>query len=188
MLDEEYDPQQIADYGVRAQPALAAAMRPQLKLAQAGLAAAVLAVVASAVALFTFPSFNDDGTGRRWAVAALVTSVVMLAICAVQYLAWVRAMAEWRGERDYDLTSWIRASWILHLVSYAVVVLGLWACIAASIAAGTTATAASLLAVALLFLIGAQVLGGVQYLRVSGPSGTIPSHLRRLAAEIERRR
>jgi hypothetical protein len=76
----------------------------------------------------------------------------------------------------------------LHLVSYAVLIFGLWACIAGSIAAGTTATAASLLAVALLFLIAAQVLGGVQYLRVSGPSGTIPSHLRRLAAEIERRR
>lgn len=184
VLDEEYDPQQIPGYGLRAQPALAARMEPQLRLTQAGNVVAGLAIVAGIAAYYTFPGFSGSG----WAVAALASSVVMLVVCSVQHLAWTRAMAEWRGERDYDLDRWTRVSWVLHLVSYVVVVFGLWASIAGSLAAGTGTAAASWLAVALLFLVVAQVLAGVQYLRISGPSGTIPSHLRRLAAAVQRRR
>lgn len=188
MLDEEYQPQQIPDYGLRAQPALVARMAPQVKLTQAGVAAAVLAVALSAAALFTFPQFSGTSTGRGWAVAALVASIVMLLLCGYQLFAWLRAMAEWRGEQDHDLEALVRGSWIVHLVSYAVVLAALWACIAGSVAAGTTGTAAGLLAFALLCVVLAQVLAGVQYLRISGPSGTIPAHLRRLRAGIQRQR
>ena len=37
----------------------------------------------------------------------------------------------------------------------------------------------------LFFVIGAEVLAGVQFLRPGGPPGTLPAHLRRL---IERSR
>ena len=180
MLDEEYQPQQLPDYGARAQPALVARMTPQLRLTQAGNVVAVLAIAASIGAIATFPDYTGTSTGSGWAVASLITSLVLLGICTFQHMAWLRAMAEWRGERDYDLASLTRVSWILHIVSYAVVLFGLYATIAGSIAAGTTATAASLLAFALLFMVVAQVLAGVQYLRISGPPGTIPAHLRRL--------
>ena len=46
-------------------------------------------------------------------------------------------------------------------------------------------TPPALLALALLFVLAAQVLAGVQYLRASGPPGTLPAHMRRL---IERSR
>jgi hypothetical protein len=37
------------------------------------------------------------------------------------------------------------------------------------------------LAVTLLFVFAAQVLAGVQFLRPSGPPGTLPAHIRRLS-------
>ena len=186
--DEGYGPQQIPDYGLRAQPALVERMAPQQRLTQLGTGSAAVAVVLAVAAVLTYPDFTGTAPGSGWAVTAAVAAVVLLALCAVQLVAWRRALAEWRGERDYDLSRLARVSFVVHLVSYAAVLVGLWAAIAGSVAAGTTSTAATLLGVALLFLVLGQVLAGVQYLRIEGPSGTIPGHLRRLAAEIKRRR
>lgn len=188
MLDEEYQPGDVGDYGARAQPALVASLSPQLRMTQVGNIAAVLASVAAVGAIATFPNFAGGPTGSGWAVGAFLASIVLLVICTYQHVAWRRAMAEWRGDRDYDLASLTRISWVLHLVSYAPVLFGLWASIAGSVAAGPTARASALLAVALLLMVIAQVLAGVQYLRVSGPSGTIPAHLRRLSEAIQLRR
>ncbi|MBA3529502.1 MAG: hypothetical protein H0T91_09385 [Propionibacteriaceae bacterium] len=181
MLDEEYEPKQIAHYGARAQPALVARMRPQLRMTQLGNLVAVLAIATSVGAIYTFPDFTGSRSGSGWAVAALVSSIVLLLICTFQHVAWLRAMAEWKGERDIDLRPLTRVSWVVHLASYAVVLIGLWACIAGSVAAGMSATAAGLLGLTLVFMLAAQILAGVQYLRVSGPPGTIPAHMRRLA-------
>ncbi len=180
MRDEEYQPEQIAAYGARAQPALVARMTPHLRMTQLGNLVAVLAVVASIGAVLTFPDFKGQATGSGWALTALVTSLVLWAICTFQHLAWRRAMADWKGDADTDLRQLTRVSWVLHLVSYVVVLVGLWACLAGSVAAGLSANAALLLGLALAFMIAAQVLAGVQYLRVSGPPGTIPAHIRRL--------
>ena len=65
---------------------------------------------------------------------------------------------------------------------------GLLACMAASADAGWTATAAILLAMTLVLLLAAQVLAGVQYLRPSGPPGTVPTHMRRMMERQSRRR
>jgi hypothetical protein len=51
---------------------------------------------------------------------------------------------------------------------------------AASAAAGWSAASAGLLAVAFILVLAAQVLAGVQFLRPSGPPGTLPAHMRRL--------
>jgi hypothetical protein len=178
MPDEGFDPQ----------PEVAARMAPQLRLTQAGNGVAVLALVFSLAAVFTFPDVFASQNGKAWAISALVASAVMLAICTFQHLAWLRAMAIWNGGRIDDLRPWRRVSLALHLLSYPVVLFGLWAGISGSVAAGTSATAAALLAFALLFLLLAQVLAGVQYLRTDGPPGTIPAYLRRLSEEIQRRR
>jgi hypothetical protein len=53
--------------------------------------------------------------------------------------------------------------------------------------AGLTATAAALLAITLLLIILGQVFAGVQYLRSSGPPGTLPAHMRRLIQRSHRR-
>jgi len=187
MRDEEYQPEQIGAYGATAQPAIAARMTPHLRMTLAGTVCAVIGAVAAVGALATFPNFSSSHTGATWAVVALVCAVLMLAISLVQVLAWRRAMASWRGVRVQDLHAEARVSWIAHLVSYAVVLVALWACIAGSEGAGWTTTAGVLLAITLVMVVAGQVLAGVQYLRSSGPPGTLPAHMRRLV-ELSKRR
>jgi hypothetical protein len=187
MRDEPYQPDQIGAYGATEQPAIAARMTPHLRLIMAGAICSLLGVLTAIGALATFPAFSANDTGSGWAVVALITAVAMLAVCVIQVLVWRRAMASWRGIRVQDLHGEARLSWIAHLVSYAIVLVALWACIAGSVEAGLTATAAVLLAITLLLIIGGQVLAGVQYLRPSGPPGTLPAHMRRLI-ELNQRR
>ncbi len=187
MRDEEYSSKQIAAYGATAQPAIAARMTPHLRMTLIGSVCAALAVAASLMAVLTVPRFNDRNTGPTWAVVALIMAVLMLAICISQVLVWRRAMASWRGVRIQDLRGEARLSWIVHLISYAVVLVGMWACIAGAADIGWSATAGLLLTATMLLLIAGQVLAGVQYLRPSGPPGTIPAHMRRLVRRAERR-
>lgn len=184
MRDEEYEPDQIAAYGQAGQPAVAARMRPHLRMTQVGNAVAVLAVVSAIVAVATFPDFSGVDTGQGWAVLALVTSVLMLLICTFQHLAWLRAMAVWSGRRQENLDAVMRVSTILHALSYVVVIAGLWGCIAGSGRIGWTATSAVLLALTIVFMLAAQVLAAVQYLRYAGPPGTVPAHMRNLIRRV----
>ena len=188
MRDAEYRAEQIAAYGSTEQPAIAARMRTHLRLTQVGVACGAVAVVLGAAALAMFPSFTGGSEGRGWAVAALVAAIVMLAICVLQLFVWRIAMASWRGVRPEDLHTEARLSWIAHLVSYPVALVGLLAGMAGSAAAGWTATSAVLLAFTLLFTLAAQALAGVQFLRPSGPPGTLPAHMRRLIARAQPRR
>jgi len=187
MRDQGYSSEQIAAYGATAQPAIAARMIPHLRMTVIGLACAAVSVVTSLAAVLTFPQFSARNTGEVWAAIALITAGLMFAICAVQALVWRRAMASWRGIRIQDLRGEARLSWIIHLISYPVVLLGMWACIAGAADAGWATTAGLLLTVTMLLIIAGQVLAGVQYLRPSGPPGTIPAHMRRLVRRGERR-
>jgi len=187
MSEVEYSAGEISAYGSTEQPAIAARMAPHLRLVTAGLACAVAAVGLAVAALATFPSFTGRPEGRGWAVTALGAAVAMLAACAIQVGVWRRAMASWRGVRPEDLHTEARLSWITHLASYAIALVGLIACMAGSAEAGWTAAAATLLALALLAILAAQVLAGVQFLRPSGPPGTLPAHMRRLIARAQPR-
>jgi hypothetical protein len=152
-------------------------------MTQVGTGLAVLAVLAAVAALLTFPRFTTaSASGIAWSVLLLVCCVLMLGICVVQLAAWRQAMAWWGGRREVGPAKLAPVSWWLHVTSYVVAVVALWAAMAGSAAAGWSATAADLLAVALLLLLGAQILGAVQYVRASGPPGTIPTHMRRLLA------
>jgi hypothetical protein len=180
MSEDENPARLIAAYGATAQPAIAARMAPHLRLTQIGAACAGLAVVAAAVALAQFPSFAGAGAGHSWAIGALVSAALMLAICLIQVAVWRRAMASWSGRRPHDLHGEARLSWIVHLLSYVVALAALFTCMEGSDAAGWVTASAGLLAITLLFVIAAQVLAGVQFLRPSGPPGTLPAHIRRL--------
>lgn len=172
----------VPAYGSSEQPAIADRMTPYLKLTYVGAAAAALAVVAAVIGLVGFPSFASSGTGEGWAVALLVAAVVMLAICLGQVVLWRRAYAAWRGRVTTDLRSESRLSWVLHLLSYAAVLVALLSGIAASAATGFTTAPAVELTLAMALVVLAQVLAGVQFVRPDGPPGTIPAHLRRLAS------
>ena len=116
MHDADYEPEQIAAYGATEQPAIAARMAPHLRMTVIGTVCALLAVIAGAAAIALFPSFSADDPGVGWAIAALVASVLMLAVCVIQVVVWRRAMASWRGQRIQDLQGEARLSWIAHLV------------------------------------------------------------------------
>jgi hypothetical protein len=180
-MSEYEDPSRpIVAYGATAQPAIAARMAPHLRLTQIGAVCAGLAVVAAVVAVALFPSFAGAGAGRSWAIGALVSAALMLIICVVQVLVWRRALASWSGRRIHDLHGEARLSWIVHLVSYAVALAALFTCMEGSAGAGWVTASAVLLTVTLFLVIAAQVLAGVQFLRPSGPPGTLPAHIRRL--------
>jgi hypothetical protein len=171
-----------------AHPDLVRRLTPQLRLTQAGLVTAVLALATGVAALASLPDLAASPSGSGWALATTSAAVVMLMICAFQHLAWRRALAEWAGTTESDLGTVRRSSWVAHLVSYVVVLFGLWSGIAGSIAAGPSTRAAALLAFTLLFLLAAQALAGVNVVRTEGDPGTVPGHLRRLNARIQRLR
>lgn len=188
MRDARYSPDQIGAYGATVQPAVAARMTPHLRMTEVGAAAALLAVVLAVVAVIRFPSFaGTGGTGIAWAVTALVGALLILAVCVIQVAVWLRAMASWRGRRVQDLHGEARLSWVAHLASYPAVLVALLGSIAGSIYATSTATSSVLLGLSLFFVLVAQVLAGVQYLRPSGPPGTLPAHMRRLVERSRQR-
>lgn len=180
MSDDDGPSRQIAAYGATAQPAIAARMTPHLRLTLIGTACAVLGVVAAAGAVAMFPSFAGAGPGLAWAVGALISAALMLIICVIQVVVWRRAMASWIGKHLHDLHREKRLSWIVHLASYAVALAALFTSMAGSAAAGWSSASAVLLAVTLFLVFAAQLLAGVQFLRTSGPPGTLPAHIRRL--------
>jgi hypothetical protein len=187
-MSDEVDPaRQVAAYGNTAQPAIAARMAPHQRLIMIGTACAAVAVIAAAVAVVEYPSFAGADPGLAWADAALVSAVLMLAICVIQVIVWRRAMASWSGHHAQDLHGEKQLSWIAHLMSYVVALVALFTTMEGSAVAGWLSISAGLLAVSLVFVLAAQVLAGVQFLRSSGPPGTIPAHIRRLK-ELSRNR
>jgi hypothetical protein len=187
MRDVEYQPDEIGAYGATAQPAIAGRMAPHLRMVQIGAISAVAGVICAVIALIRFPSFDDQSSGVGWAVTALVAGVAVLVGAVIQVAVWQRAMSSWRGERIQDLHGEARLSWITHLLSYPVTLVALLACIAGSAYATWSATSATLLALELLFVLVAQMLAGVQYLRPSGPPGTLPAHIRRVVRRSQQR-
>lgn len=174
--------------GVSAQPGVAARMISQLRLTEAGVAAALVAAVCSVLAVIGFPSFSaSEASGLAWAVVALVGSGTLLVICVIQVVVWRRAMASWRGRRPQDLHGAARLSWIAHLASYPAVLLTLFGSIGGIAYASWATLAAVLLGVSLISALPAQVLAGVQYLRTDGPPGTLPAHVRRLIERSSQR-
>jgi hypothetical protein len=181
MSPDEDLSRQVAAYGATAQPAIAARMAPQLRLIKIGTVCGLVAVIAAVAGVVVFPRFAGAGPGLAWAVGALVSAGLMLVICVIQVAVWRRAMASWLGKRVQDLQGERQLSWIAHLTSYAAALAALFTCMGGSAAAGWSSASAVLLAVTLLFVLAAQVLAGVQFLRPSGPPGTLPAHIRRLS-------
>lgn len=165
---------------------LVAGAQRHAMLVAVGSILATLAIILALLALSATSRGVATTTATPWIIALLVTAAVMGALCVVQQRLWLRAWNVWRV--DASATAGQRLSWIVHVVSYPVVVFGIFAGIAASHDVGFAGAVANWSTLALVPLIGSQVVGAVQYVRKDGPSGTIPTHVRRLAARIERSR
>lgn len=184
---EPYRPEEVGQYGDQPRPEVATRMAPQLRLVQAGAGAALLALLCAVVAAVRFPAFSAQDTGVGWAVGAALAAAAMLAVAVIQLLVWRRALASWRGEHAEDLRTEVRLSWWAHVASYPVAVVALVLALTGGAEAGWTAVSASLLVLTLVLVLVAQLLAGVQYLRLDGPPGTLPAHLRRMAARARSR-
>lgn len=147
---------------------------------------ATLAIILALLALTAASRGVTTTTAVPWIITLLVCAAAMGALCVVQQRLWLRAWNVWRADPSARVAE--RFSWVVHVVSYPVVVVGIFAGIAASHDVGFAGTVANWSTLALVPLIGAQVLGAVQHVRRDGPSGTVPTHVRRLAARIERSR
>lgn len=188
MRDEAYRREQIPAYGAEAQPALAERMRPLLRMSQIGNALAVLAVLAALAAVLTYEDFSGESIGRAWTVVAFVASLLLLGICTFQHVSWQRAMAVWHGEGTADLTQLSSRSFAAQIASYVVVALALGASVTSIVIASWLATSSILLMISLLFMLAAQVLAGVQYVRASGPPGALPAHMHKAIESQQARR
>ena len=147
---------------------------------------ATLAIILALLALTASTRGVATTTAVPWIITLLACAGVMGGLCVVQQRLWLRAWNLWRVDPSASVAE--RFSRVVHVVSYPVVVVGIFAGIAASHDVGFAGAVANWSTLALVPLIGAQVLGAVQYVRKSGPSGTIPTHVRHLAARIERSR
>jgi hypothetical protein len=166
---------------------LVAGAQRNAMLVAVGSVLATLSIILALLALTAASGGVTTTTAVRWIIALLVCGGLLGVVCVVQQRLWLRAWNLWRADPTAPAPA-ERLSWILHVVSYPVVVAGIFAGIAASHDVGFAGSVANWSTLALLPLIGAQVLGAVQHVRREGPSGTIPTHVRRLAARVERSR
>lgn len=181
MRDEEYRSDQIPQYGLRAQPHLAELGRNTFTIVLAGTAIAFLSVIAALIGVAAYPSLVGD-VGRDQVRYALWCALLMLLITGYQAVAWRAAWIEWSGKRDFTLNAFALVSYIVHFASYVVVLVGMWFAFSAMAIAGVATTSFWLLAVAVIALVAAQIIGATEYLRKSGPAGTLPGHMRALIA------
>jgi hypothetical protein len=147
---------------------------------------ATLSIILALLALTAASRGVTSTTAVPWIITLLVCAGITGGLCVIQQRLWLRAWNLWRVDPSAMIAQ--RFSWVVHLVSYPVVVVGIFAGIAASHDVGFAGAVSNWATLALVPLIGAQVLGAVQNLRKEGPSGTIPTHVRQLAARIERSR
>lgn len=178
MRDEQYASEDLPSYGAHEQPAIVSRSRRHLHKTLLGTVVAALGMAFAATALVTYPDIDGVHQGRGWTQAMLWCSAAMLVVCLWQHLSWVRATAVWHGRRTSDLVAVVAVSWILQLVSYAISLIALVVCVIALFEVGRFATTAVFLVLALIALLAAQVLAGVQYVRAEGPPGTVPAHLK----------
>jgi hypothetical protein len=147
---------------------------------------ATLAVILSLLAVTAASRGVTTTSALPWIITLLVCAGVLGILCVAQQRLWLRAWNVWRVDPAARVGE--RFSWVVHVVSYPVVVLGIFAGIAASHDVGFAGPVANWSTLALVPLIGAQVVGAVRHVSTAGPPGTVPTHVRRLAARIERSR
>lgn len=155
--------------------------RRQRLLTLVGAVLALVALVCAVVGLADLPAGSGaDGA----AITAVVGCAVLLAACAVLGWAWT-AQINSRRAGSGGGRSVLTVALVAHLSSYAAVLVTMYVTLEGSALAGWASRSGTLLGIAFLLAIAAQVVGGTQMLRRSGPPGTVPTYLRKLNAKVQ---
>lgn len=178
MRDQDYTADDLPRYGVHEQPALVSRTHRQLRTTLLGVLVAAVGLVAALLALLLYPDIDGEHAGRGWILGLVGCAAVMVILALWQHLSWRRASEVWHGDRDDDLGVVVAVSWILHLVSYAVVVLAVVVAVVGLVELGRYATSAFFAVLTLVALVGGQALGAAQYVRADGPPGAMPARFR----------
>jgi hypothetical protein len=151
----------------------------QRTLAGVGTLLSVLALLAAKIA-------DQPGIdGYAFRLTAWIAALVLLLCCAVLTWCWHSQLGQWRSGRDDGYPQRRRVSLIAHVVSYAAVLVGMFGAIEGSALAGFASRAGTLDGIAFILMIFGQIIGGTQYLRRSGPPGTVPTYIRKLNAKVQ---
>jgi hypothetical protein len=109
---------------------LVASAQRNAMLVAVGSILATLAVIFALLALTAASRGVTTTTAVPWIITLLVCAGVLGALCVVQQRLWLRAWNLWRVDPSAMVAE--RFSWVVHLISYPVVVVGIFAGIAAS--------------------------------------------------------
>lgn len=151
----------------------------QRRLAVIGTGLSLLGLVAAAVGLVP----NIAGYGFR--LMAVIAIAVLMVCCGVNAWAWHAQLGRWRTGSDEGFAQRWRVSLAAHLISYVAVLIGMYGTLEGSALAGWSSIVGTLHGIAFILIIFGQIIGGTQYLRRSGPPGTVPTYLRRLNVKVQ---
>ncbi len=188
MPDQEEQPRPAAasTVGSPVDAGLVTRSRRTLGTVLLGAGLAVLSTAASVIGRSTYPQLVG-GVGRGEAQVAVIVAIVLLVIIIVQAVGWAVAGRVWSGRSRLNLQPLGAVSYVAHLLSYPAVLVGMWEMLSAMVIAHVQTMSFWMFAVGLVALVAAQIIGATEYLRRSGPPGTLPAHLRRLV-ELSRAR
>lgn len=159
--------------------------RRQRRWAVAGAVLALVALGCAILSLIEYPTAPSAATWRLY--LALVATGVLTLCCVVLVEGWRRGMRSWGDDsgEGAGMARLLRVCFGAHVVSYLTVLLAMYGSVAESALVGWNSGTGTLLGVVFIVVIGAQTIGGTQYLRRSGPPGTVPNYLRMLNAKVQ---
>jgi len=176
----ESGPGEVGIAGANPDPKWASTQRT---LAVVGSILSLIALVATVLGLA--PALEGYGFRLMAAIAALVLTLC----CGANAFCWQTELRVWRtgspSAADPGYRQRFRLSLVAHVVSYVAVLIGMYGTLEGSALAGWASGAGTLHGIAFILMIFGQIIGGTQYLRRSGPPGTIPTYIRRLNAKVQ---
>src|SRR4051794_16526547 len=137
---------------------------------------ALLALVGLVTAIVALTALSPVAGATAYALTAVISAAVLLACNGLITWSWTGQLADWRSGAEGDYAGRSRISLVSHLVSYAAVLVAMYSTLAASALAGWSSSSGTLFGLSFLLAIFAQIIGGTQLLRRSGPPGTIPTY------------
>jgi cation transport ATPase len=161
-------------------------VRRQLSITAVGTVIAVGGAVSAVIGMIEYPWQSGNATGPARLTVAGAGTVALS--CLILLGCWLVASGGWRRADSGPYERLRRFALAVHVLSYVAVLVGMFGALAASALAGWDSPSGVYFGVGFLLIIFGQIAAGTQYLRSSGPAGTVPNHLRRLNRYVQSQR